>query len=72
MAMLASLIRWWEPLLLAAAVLAVVFEKRLIVFERKVASTIVRVFGKDARSMRANMNDECGRTQFAPTEEDKQ
>lgn len=50
---LLEMIRWWEPLLIAAAVLAVVYEKRLIEFEDRLVRAIARLWRKHARSEEA-------------------
>ena len=44
-----SLIPWWEPVLITLAILAVVFEKRLIVFENQLGHAIARLWRKHAR-----------------------
>lgn len=68
---LLEMIRWWEPLLIAAAVLAVVYEKRLIVIENRMIARIrrniriyERLFRKHARSDEMGMvatPGACGR-----------
>lgn len=41
--------RWWEPVLITAAVLAMIYEKNLIIFEKR---AIVRLCEKHERKER--------------------